>query len=58
MRKHTGYSLNQIGLYAGNRSQSTVLSSINMVEESPSLKREINIFNNKVLYINSALSGV
>ena len=58
MRKHTGYSLNQIGLYAGNRSHSTVLSSIKKVEESPSLKREINIFNNKVLYINSALSGV
>ena len=58
MRKHTGYSLNQIGLYAGNRSHSTVLSSIKKVEESPSLKREINIFNNKVLYINSTLSGV
>ena len=58
MRKHTGYSLNQIGLYAGNRSHSTVLSSIKKVEESPNLKREINIFNNKVLYLNSALTGV
>ena len=28
MRKHTEYSLNQIGLYVGNRSHSTVLSSI------------------------------
>ena len=58
MRKHTGYSLNQIGLFAGNRSHSTVLSSIKKVEGSPSLKREINIFNNKILYVNSALTGV
>ena len=32
MRKHTEYSLNQIGLYVGNRSHSTVLSSIKKVE--------------------------
>jgi len=32
----------------GNRSHSTVLSSIKKVEDSPGLKKEINIFNNKV----------
>lgn len=50
MRKHTEYSLNQIGLYAGNRSHSTVLSSIKKVEGSPGLKKEINIFNNKIVF--------
>tara|TARA_B100001027_G_scaffold204733_1_gene167108 strand:- start:639 stop:1943 length:1305 start_codon:yes stop_codon:yes gene_type:complete len=48
MRKHTEYSLNQIGLYVGNRSHSTVLSSIKKVEESGLFKKEVNIFNNKL----------
>ena len=48
MRKHTEYSLNQIGLYVGNRSHSTVLSSIKKVEESGLFRKEINIFNNKL----------
>ena len=49
MRKHTEYSLNQIGLYVGNRSHSTVLSSIKKVEDSPGLKKEINISTIKFL---------
>ena len=48
MRKHTEYSLNHIGLYAGNRSHSTVLSSIKKVESSNLFKKEVNIFNNKL----------
>ena len=48
MRKHTEYSLNQIGLYVGNRSHSTVLSSIKKVEESGLFRKEVNIFNNKL----------
>ena len=48
MRKHTEYSLNQIGLYVGNRSHSTVLSSIKKVESSSLFKKEVNIFNNKI----------
>ncbi len=58
MRKHTEYSLNQIGLYVGNRSHSTVLSSIKKVEDSPGLKKEINIFNNKVFVRNNSLESV
>jgi len=58
MRKHTEYSLNQIGLYVGNRSHSTVLSSIKKVENSQNLKKEINIFNNKVNLINSNIVAV
>ena len=58
MRKHTEYSLNQIGLYVGNRSHSTVLSSIKKVECSPGLKKEINIFNNKILFKESSLEKV
>ena len=49
MRKHTEYSLNQIGLYVGNRSHSTVLSSIKKVEGSSLFKKEVNIFNNKIV---------
>jgi len=56
MRKHTEYSLNQIGLYAGNRSHSTVLSSIKKVEGSSLFKKEVNIFNNKLE--NSSLKFV
>ena len=58
MRKHTEYSLNQIGLYVGNRSHSTVLSSIKKVEGSPGLKKEINIFNNKITFKNNSLESV
>jgi chromosomal replication initiator protein len=58
MRKHTEYSLNQIGLYVGNRSHSTVLSSIKKVEGSPGLKKEINIFNNKLLFREGSLEKV
>ena len=58
MRKHTEYSLNQIGLYVGNRTHSTVLSSIKKVEDSPGLKKEINIFNNKVSSKENLLTGV
>ncbi len=58
MRKHTEYSLNQIGLYVGNRSHSTVLSSIKKVEGSPGLKKEINIFNNKLLFKDGSLERV
>tara|TARA_B100001996_G_scaffold381512_1_gene371088 strand:- start:151 stop:1485 length:1335 start_codon:yes stop_codon:yes gene_type:complete len=58
MRKHTEYSLNQIGLYVGNRSHSTVLSSIKKVEGSHSFKREINIFNNKIENSSLSFSGV
>ncbi len=58
MRKHTEYSLNQIGLYVGNRSHSTVLSSIKKVEGSPGLKKEINIFNNKVTFKKNSLESV
>ena len=56
MRKHTEYSLSQIGLYAGNRSHSTVLSSIKKVESSSLFKKEVNIFNNKLE--NSSLKFV
>ena len=58
MRKHTEYSLNQIGLYVGNRSHSTVLSSIKKVEGSPGLKKEINIFKNKLLFREGSLEKV
>ena len=58
MRKHTEYSLNQIGVYVGNRSHSTVLSSIKKVEGSHSFKREINIFNNKIENSSLSFSGV
>ena len=58
MRKHTEYSLNQIGVYVGNRSHSTVLSSIKKVEGSHSFKREINIFNNKIENNPLSFSGV
>ena len=58
MRKHTEYSLNQIGLYVGNRSHSTILSSIKKVEGSPGLKKEINIFNNKIIFKSNSLESV
>jgi len=58
MRKHTEYSLNQIGIYVGNRSHSTVLSSIKKVEGSHSFKREINIFDNKIDNSPLSFSGV
>ena len=58
MRKHTEYSLNQIGLYAGNRSHSTVLSSIKKVESSSLFKKEVNIFNNKLENDSAKFVGV
>ena len=58
MRKHTEYSLNQIGLYAGNRSHSTVLSSIKKVESSSLFKKEVNIFNNKLENDSARFVGV
>ena len=58
MRKHTEYSLNQIGLYVGNRSHSTVLSSIKKVEGSSLFKKEVNIFNNKIVNNSKKFVGV
>ena len=58
MRKHTEYSLNQIGLYVGNRSHSTVLSSIKKVESSSLFKKEVNIFNNKIDNNSTKFVGV
>ena len=58
MRKHTEYSLNQIGLYVGNRSHSTVLSSIKKVEGSSLFKKEVNIFNNKIDSNSTKFVGV
>ena len=58
MRKHTEYSLNQIGLYVGNRSHSTVLSSIKKVEGSSLFKKEVNIFNNKIDKNSAKFVGV
>jgi len=58
MRKHTEYSLNQIGLYVGNRSHSTVLSSIKKVEGSSLFKKEVNIFNNKIDNSSKKFVGV
>ena len=58
MRKHTEYSLNQIGLYVGNRSHSTVLSSIKKVEGSSLFKKEVNIFNNKIDNNSTRFVGV
>ena len=58
MRKHTEYSLNQIGLYVGNRSHSTVLSSIKKVEGSSLFKKEVNIFNNKIEKNSTKFVGV
>ena len=58
MRKHTEYSLNQIGLYVGNRSHSTVLSSIKKVEGSSLFKKEVNIFNNKIDSSSTKFVGV
>jgi chromosomal replication initiator protein len=58
MRKHTEYSLNQIGLYVGNRSHSTILSSIKKVEGSSLFKKEVNIFNNKIDNNSTKFVGV
>ena len=58
MRKHTEYSLNQIGLYVGNRSHSTVLSSIKKVEGSSLFKKEVNIFNKKIDNNSTKFVGV
>ena len=58
MRKHTEYSLNQIGLYVGNRSHSTILSSIKKVEGSSLFKKEVNIINSKIENNSKKFVGV
>ena len=47
-RKHTDLSLNQIGLYLGGRSHSTVLSYIDRSKESPLVVKEINNFDSSL----------
>ena len=47
-RKHTDLSLNQIGLYLGGRSHSTVLSYIERSKSSPMVVNEVNKFNNSL----------
>ena len=47
-RKHTDLSLNQIGLYLGGRSHSTVLSYIDKSKDSPLVIKEINNFDSSL----------
>ncbi len=47
-RKHTDLSLNQIGLYLGGRSHSTVLSYIDKSKDSPLVVKEINNFDSSL----------
>ena len=47
-RNHTDLSLNQIGLYLGGRSHSTVLSYIERSKNSPMVVNEVNKFNNSL----------
>ena len=47
-RNHTDLSLNQIGLYLGGRSHSTVLSYIERSKSSPMVVNEVNKFNNSL----------
>jgi chromosomal replication initiator protein len=47
-RNHTDLSLNQIGLYLGGRSHSTVLSYIERSKISPMVVNEVNKFNNSL----------
>ena len=47
-RKHTDLSLNQIGLYLGGRSHSTVLSYIDRSKDSPLVVKEINNFDSSL----------
>ena len=48
-RKHTELSLNQIGLYLGGRSHSTVLNYIDKSKDSPLVLKEINNFDSSLL---------
>ena len=47
-RKHTDLSLNQIGLYLGGRSHSTVLNYIDRSKDSPLVVKEINNFDSSL----------
>ena len=47
-RNHTDLSLNQIGVYLGGRSHSTVLSYIEKSKSSPIVIKEVNNFNNSL----------
>ena len=51
-RNHTDLSLNQIGLYLGGRSHSTVLSYIQNSKGSPLVIKEINNFNSSLAIKN------
>jgi len=46
LRTHTDLSLNQIGLFVGNRSHSTILSSLNKIEKNEELKKGVKSFDN------------
>ena len=52
-RNHTDLSLNQIGLYLGGRSHSTVLSYIQNSKGSPLVIKEINNFNSSLAIKNA-----
>ncbi len=54
MRKHTDLSLNQIGIYLGNRSHSTVLSYLNKGKASPFVLKEVNSFDNKLNMVEAS----
>ena len=47
-RNHTDLSLNQIGIYLGGRSHSTVLSYIEKSKSSPIVIKEADNFNNSL----------
>jgi chromosomal replication initiator protein len=54
MRKHTDLSLNQIGLYIGGRSHSTVLSYLNKTKASAVVLKEVNSFDNKLTMVEAS----
>ena len=54
MRKHTDLSLNQIGLYLGGRSHSTVLSYLNKAKSSAVVLKEVNSFDNKLNMVEAS----
>ena len=54
MRKHTDLSLNQIGLYIGGRSHSTVLSYLNKAKASAVVLKEVNSFDNKLTMVEAS----
>ena len=54
MRKHTDLSLNQIGLYIGGRSHSTVLSYLNSAKASAVVLKEVNSFDNKLNMVEAS----